>query len=242
MKEQVGADPTLAQREPYRSLATKDLSYFMALYEEAAYASLAGQLFGVAFGGMPHTDYEAWAREFVASYKHPKFGRGVDELIYQPMVELIRYLEENDFTVFISTADEGAFLRLVSERLYGIPPHRVIGTQVRSEFIADKESAQLVRTYRIEHINNWDGKPRRIDSVIGKVPLFAAGNSNGDQHMLQYAALNGGFSLLVHHTDDEREVAYDGHTDKVMPLAESQGWTVVDMKRDWSRVFPGAAD
>lgn len=238
MKKQMAADPGLATREPYRSAAKKDFGYFMELYENAAYATLAGQLFGVPFGGMTDQAYAAWGRDFVANFKHPKFGVGVKALIYQPMVELIRYLEANKFTVFIFTADEGAFLRLVAEDLYGLPSQQVQGTSVRSEFIVSDGKTAMVRTYRLEHLNNWDGKPRLIQRVIGKKPIFAAGNSNGDQHMLQYAALNGGMSVLVHHTDGDREYAYNSHTDKVMPLAQKEGWTVVDMKKDWGQVFP----
>ena len=238
MQEQMAQDPFLHTREPYKSLADKDPSYFSKLYENAAFSSLAGQLFAVPFGGYTHVQYEAWYRSFLSNFKHPKFGVGIEGLIYQPMLELIRYLESNDFKVYIFTADEGAFLRLVSEQLYGIPSEQVQGTNVRSEFIIQNDEPLLVRSYRIEHLNNWDGKPRQIQAVIGKKPVFAAGNSNGDQHMLQYAALSGGMSLLVHHTDGDREFAYDSHTDKVMPLAEQEGWTVIDMKTDWKRIFP----
>lgn len=238
MQTQMKGDPFLHTREPYRSLAERDKAYFIELYENAAYATLADQLFGVPFGGYTGEQYADWFRTFLADFKHPKLGVGVKGLIYRPMVELIRYLEANDFKVYIFTADEGGFLRLVSEELYGIPPERVQGTSVRSEFIIQDDEPLLVRSYRVQHLNNWDGKPRLIQSVIGKKPLIAAGNSNGDQHMLQYAALGGGLSILIHHTDGEREFAYDSHTDKVIPLAEKEGWTVVDMKSDWKHVFP----
>lgn len=238
MQAQMKGDPFLRTREPYRSVAEKDKGYFVELYENAAYDSLAGQLFGVPFGGYTGEQYADWFRTFLDGFKHPKFGVGVEGLIYQPMLELIRYLEANDFKVYIFTADEGDFLRLVSEELYGIPPERVQGTSVRSEFVIENGDPLLVRSYRLQHLNNWDGKPRLIQSVIGKKPVFAAGNSNGDQHMLQYTALSGGMSVLVHHTDEEREFAYDSHTEKVMPLAKEEGWIVVDMKSDWRQVFP----
>ena len=192
---------------------------------------------GVPFGGMTSAQYDAWGRKFVSEFKHPKLGVGVEGLIYQPMVELIRFLEANDFTVYIFTADEGAFLRLAAMDLYGLPPSQVFGTSMRSEWVVRDGKPLLVRTYRMQQFNNWDGKPRLIQQVIGKPPIFAAGNSNGDQHMLQYAALSGGLSVLVHHTDAEREFAYTKHTDKVMPLAANEGWTVIDTKRDWKTVF-----
>jgi phosphoglycolate phosphatase-like HAD superfamily hydrolase len=238
IKEQMKADPSLAEREPYKAVAAKNLGYFMELYENASFETLISQLLGVPFGGMTHAQYDAWGRKFLAEFKHPKFKVGVEGLIYQPMVELIRYLEANDFTVYIFTADEGAFLRLAATKLYGLPPSQVHGTSMRSEFIVENGKAELVRTYRMHYLDNWDAKPRLIDQVIGKKPIFAAGNSNGDQHMLQYAALTGGMSVLVHHTDAVREYKYDKHTDKVMPLAEKEGWTVIDMADDWKTIFP----
>ena len=238
LKAHAAADPALAGREPYKSVLTKDYGYFAELYENAAYASLVGQLLGVPFGGMTDAQYANWGRDFAASFKHPRFGTGVENLIYQPMLELMRYLEDNEFKVYIFTADEGAFVRLLANDLYGLPSEQVHGSSVRSEFITTVEGPRLVRTYRLQYLNNWDGKPRLIQSVIGKPPVFAAGNSNGDQHMLQYAAETGGMSILIHHTDGEREYAYDTHTDKVMPLAQKEDWTVVDMKRNWRQVFP----
>ena len=238
MKRQMEADPSLKQREPYKSLANKDKAYFVDLYEAASYDTLLGQLIAVPFGGMTTDAYAAWGRDWLKTWKHPKYKVGVEGLIYQPMLELIRYLDANDFKVHIFTADEGAFLRLVSEELYGIPPERVHGSSVRIEYIAGKDEAQLVRTYQARYLDNWGGKPRLIMQELGKTPLLAGGNSNGDLQMLQYTALNGGFSLLLHHTDNEREDAYDSHTDKVMPLAVEEGWTVIGMKNDWKEVFP----
>lgn len=238
MKLQMVADPSLKEREPYRSVASKDMSYFLGLYEDAAFASIVGQLLGVPFGGMTSEQYNAWGRKFLAEFRHPKLKVGVEGLVYKPMVELIHYLEANEFSVYIFTADEGAFLRLAATSLYGLPPSRVMGTSIRSEWSVQKDKPQLVRSYRMEHLNNWDGKPRLIQQTIGKPPIFAAGNSNGDQHMLQYAALSGGMSVLVHHTDGEREFAYTKHTDKVMPLAQKEGWTVIDMQQDWKTIFP----
>ncbi len=237
MQRQIQADPELKQREPYRSLVQRDFSYLKELYENTNFSSIVGQLFGVAFGGMTDREYDRWAREFFASYRHPKLGTRIGGLTYQPMVELIRYLELHEFRVYIFTADEGAFLRTVSEELYGIPPERVHGSSVRSEFVIREGEPTFVRSYRVEHFNNWDGKPRLIRSVIGRRPLLAVGNSNGDQHMLQYAAGSGGMSILLCHTDADREFAYDSHTDKVRPLAKSEGWLVVGMKEDWARVF-----
>lgn len=238
MSDQIEADPSLADREPWRTIATKDTAYLTQLYEAASYDTLAGSLFAVPFGGMTAEDYDAWADTFLAGFEHPTFGSGVDGLVYQPMVELIQHLEANGFTVWIFTADEGAFVRRVSERLYGIPPERVQGSSVRHEYTVENGQPVLRRTHALSHLNNWEGKPRLIRSAIGRTPIFAAGNSNGDRHMLQSTALSGGLSVLLHHTDDDRETAYDGHTDQVLPLASEDGWLVIDMARDWRRVWP----
>jgi soluble P-type ATPase len=203
-----------------------------------AIETLVSDLMAVPFGGMTAEEYAAWGRKWLASWKHPKYKVGVEGLVYQPMVELIDFLEANDFTVYIFTADEAAFLRLAAEELYGLPPSRVHGSSVRLEYIVEKDKAELVRTYRVHYFDNWDGKPRLIKRILGKTPILAGGNSNGDLHMLQQTALEGGLALLVHHTDGDREDKYDKHTEKVMPLARKEGWTVIDMKLDWKVVFP----
>jgi phosphoglycolate phosphatase-like HAD superfamily hydrolase len=238
MKQQMANDPSLKNRQPYKAVAAKDMTYFLDLYENMAIDTLVGELLAVPFGGMTTVEYEAWGRDWVKDWKHPNYKVGVEGLIYQPMVELIDYLEANEFTVYIFTADEAAFLRLVAEELYGLPPAQVHGTSVRLEYIVEKDQVQLVRTYRAHYFDNWDAKPRLIEQVLGKTPILAAGNSNGDLHMLQSTALQGGLSLLLHHTDGEREDKYDKHTGKVMPLAKKEGWTVIDMKADWNLVFP----
>ncbi|MGI9521859.1 MAG: HAD family hydrolase, partial [Hyphomicrobiaceae bacterium] len=238
IKKQIAADPSLKMRQPYKAIAEKDKTYFLDLYENNSFDTLVADLLAVPFGGMTSDDFEAWAQKWVAQWKHPKYKVGVHQLIYQPMVDLIRYLEANQFKVYIFTADEAAFLRLLSQKLYGLPPSQVHGTSVRLEYIVDKGKANLVRTYQTRYFANWAGKPRLIKQIVGKRPILAAGNSNGDLHMLQYTALGGGFSLLLHHTDGEREDKYDKHTDKVMPLAKKEGWTVIDMKNDWKIVFP----
>jgi phosphoglycolate phosphatase-like HAD superfamily hydrolase len=238
MKQQMANDPSLKDRQPYKAIATKDKTYFLDLYENMAIETLVSDLMAVPFGGMTSDEYAQWGRQWLASWKHPKYKVGVEGLIYQPMMELIRYLEANDFTVYIFTADEAAFLRLAAEELYGLPPSQVHGSSVRLEYIVEKDKAQLVRTYRAHYFDNWDGKPRLIQQILGKKPILAGGNSNGDLHMLQYTALEGGLALLLHHTDGEREDKYDKHTEKVLPLAKKEGWTVIDMKNDWKVVFP----
>lgn len=240
MKQQIKDDPSLKARQPYKSIATKDNEYFLGLYENMAFETLLSDLIGVPFGGMTIGEYAQWAKKWLDTWKHPRFKVGYRGLIYQPMLELMRYLKKNQFTVYIFTADEATFLRPAALVAYGLPPKQVCGSSVRINYIVEKGKPTLVRSYQAHYFANWAGKPRLIQQVIGKKPIMAAGNSNGDLHMLQYTAVQDGpsLSLLLHHTDGKREYKYDAHTEKVMPLAKKEGWTVIDMKKDWKQVFP----
>lgn len=129
--------------------------------------------------------------------------------------------------VYICTADENAFLQLFSEKLYGIPPKNVMGTQVKLEYVYDGKNSEVVRTGEGQYLNNWDGKPRQIQSVTGKKAILAGGNSNGDYHMLEWAQMNGGLALLIYHTDGEREDKYDKHTKLVIPMMKRTGGTII---------------
>jgi hypothetical protein len=238
-KELMKADAKVAEKQPFKAIASKDLSYFMDLLEKGETDTIVGDVFGVPFEGMTTDEFARWNHDWLATWKHPRFKVGYRNLTYQPMVELIHYLRDNDFDVHIFTADEGAFLKLVATELYEIPSRNVHGSSVKLKYEVDEEKVKLVRTAESKYLDNWDGKPRLIFQSIGKRPIFAAGNSNGDLHMLQYVSQQDGpsISVLVHHTDAEREYAYDKHTDKVMPLAKKEGWTVVDMKQDWRTIF-----
>jgi phosphoglycolate phosphatase-like HAD superfamily hydrolase len=237
-QELIKADPRLAEEQPYKAIVARDQAYFLDLYEKHQLDEIVGDVLGVPFEHLKTDEYAAWNRRWLDSWKHPRFNVGYRRLVYQPMVELVRYLHGNEFQVHIFTADEGAFVKLVSEELYGIPPERAMGSSVELEFAG----TSLVRTGKARFLDNWDGKPRYIYETLGKRPLLAAGNSNGDLEMLQYAAAGAGprMAIVVHHTDDQREYAYDKHTEKLLPEAQQKGWTIIDMKADWNRVFPGA--
>jgi phosphoglycolate phosphatase-like HAD superfamily hydrolase len=238
-KEQLTANPKLAEQQPYTAVAKKDLGYFKKLYEDKAINELVSDLIGVPFEGLTPEQYADWNRKWLDTWKHPRFDVGYRGLTYQPMVELVKHLKANQFKVYIFTADEAAFLRVVSEELYGIPPENVLGSSVKLKFDSSTEPTKLVRTKEMNYLDNWDGKPRLIEQVIGKRPILAAGNSNGDLEMLQYVGNQKRLSLalLVHHTDEKREYKYDTHTEQVLPAAQKGGWTVVDMARDWKTVF-----
>jgi len=236
----IKANPELAKHQPYKAISTKNLDYFLDLFEQGEIDTIVSDLFGVPFEGMTTDEFADWNRKWMSTWRHPRFNRPVSQLTYQPMVELVHYLQENDFQVHIFTADEGAFVKLVSQKLYRIPPEMAHGSSVALEYDGRGKTAKLIRTREAHYLDNWDAKPRLIFQSIGKRPIFAAGNSNGDLHMLQYVSQQEGpsMSVLVHHTDAEREYAYNKHTDKVMTQGQKDGWTVVDMKDDWKIVFP----
>jgi phosphoglycolate phosphatase-like HAD superfamily hydrolase len=238
MKAQVKENPALALKEPYMSLLQKKYDYFVGLVESEQYEALVGKLMGVPYAGMTPEEFKQWNLDYYATWKHPKYNVGMENLIYQPMVELIKYLQANDFNVYICTADENAFLQPFSEKLYGIPPENVMGTQVKLEYVYDGKNSEVVRTGEGQYLNNWDGKPRQIQTVTGKKTILAGGNSNGDYHMLEWAQMNGGLALLLYHTDGEREDKYVKHTELVIPMMKRTGGTIIDMKNDWKTVFP----
>ena len=163
------------------------------------------------------------------------------QLIYKPMVELVHYLQDNGFQVYLTSAGGRDFMRVVSDEIYGIPPAMVIGSSVAVEYAEDAHGvAQVMRTKEIEQpIDDGPGKPPHIHRAIGSRPIMAAGNSDGDIHMLKYAGGHAGLSLqlLVHHDDAEREYAYDAGTEKALQLAAQEKWIVVSMKDDWKMVF-----
>jgi hypothetical protein len=183
---------------------------------------------------------------WIKSAEHARFHRPYSELVYQPMLELLTYLRANGFKTFIVSGGGVEFMRVFAERAYGIPPEQVVGSSGVVKFEVGADGAvQLIKEAKVEFIDDGPGKPVGINRFIGRRPIFAFGNSDGDLQMLQYTAAGPGarFMGLVHHTDAEREWAYDrashiGKLDKALNEAIAKGWTVVDMKTDWNAVFP----
>jgi phosphoglycolate phosphatase-like HAD superfamily hydrolase len=206
------------------------------------------EVMAATHSGMTTEDFNKAAADWLATARHPRFNRPYTELAYQPMLELLDYLRANGFKPFIVSGGGVEFLRVFAERVYGIPPEQVVGSSgvVEFELEAGKKPV-LVKVPKIEFIDDGDGKPIGINRFIGRRPIFAFGNSDGDHQMLQWTAAGNGarFMGIVHHTDAEREWAYDrnshiGKLDKALDEANARGWTVVDMKRDWRTVFPAA--
>lgn len=223
----------------FKALAANDAQALHALSER----ELLGFVFS-AQGGLSDEAYDAAARGWLARARHPKFNRPYTELVYQPQLELLSYLRSKAFKTFIVSGGSVEFMRPWSERVYGIPPEQVIGTQNAMRFEQQGGQFVLLRQPKIEFVDDGPGKPVGIYRHIGRRPILAFGNSDGDWQMLQYTMAGPGarMALIVHHDDDEREVAYDrqskmGRLDKAWDDALVKGWSVVSMKRDWKQVF-----
>ena len=195
--------------------------------------------------GMTTEEFAKTAKEWIETARHPRFNRLYTQCAYQPMLELIAYLKANDFEVYIVTGGGTEFIRPWAERVYGVPVRRVVGSSLKTKFELRDDQPVLIRTPEINLINDGDGKPVGIHEFIGRQPIVAFGNSDGDLEMLQWTAAGSGARLmaLIHHTDAEREYAYDtnspfGTLNKALTEARERGWVVVDMKRDWNTVFP----
>ncbi len=231
--------PEWAETEPYKSAIAGDVEG-VARQGDAAFLTLA-----IAIGsGMTDAEYEQAAIQWIETARHPRFDRPYTELAYQPMLELLSYLRENGFKTFIVSGGGTAFLRAFAEKTYGIPPEQVIGSTVALSYQMDQGKPVLRRLDRVTAIDVGPVKAERIGTMIGRRPVFAAGNSDGDLEMLQWTTLATGprFGMLVHHTDADREYAYDrqsviGHLEVALDQAPERGWFVIDMKRDWRTVF-----
>jgi phosphoserine phosphatase len=196
--------------------------------------------------GMTAAEFEQEVSNWLATTKQRKFNRLYTELVYQPQLELLAYLRANGFRTFIVSGGGIAFMRPISEKTYGIPPEQVVGSSVVSEFQVKDGKPVLVRQPKIDFINDKAGKPVGIYQHIGRRPILAFGNSDSDMQMIEYTRAGEGrrLGLFVHHTDADREYAYDrkshvGTLDKALDQADANGWVIVDMKKDWEKVFPG---
>ena len=202
------------------------------------------QLVMATHAGMTTEEFERIVSDWIKTAKHPKTGRPYTEMVYQPMLELLDYLRANGFKTFIVSGGGVEFMRPWAERVYGIPPQQVIGSSIQTKFEMRQGEPVLVRLPKLFFFDDKEAKPVAIQKFIGRRPIAAFGNSDGDLQMLQWTAAGKGlrFCLYVHHTDAEREWAYDrashiGKLDKGLDEAREKGWTVVDMKNDWKTVF-----
>ena len=231
--------PAWKDKEPFASLLKGDLKGALAGGEAAIF-----QIVTVTHSGMMTDEFEKIVGDWVTTARHPKTGKLYTEMVYQPMLELLAYLRANGFKTFIVSGGGIDFMRVFSERVYGIPPEQVIGSSGKLRFELRDGKPLLMKLPDLDFNDDKAGKPVDIQMHIGRHPIAAFGNSDGDLQMLEWARQGAGvrFALIVHHTDVEREWAYDrnssvGKLDKALDVAEAEGWTVVDMKNDWKRVF-----
>ncbi len=231
--------PEWQTQEPFASVLRGDAKAAFALGVPAL-----GQLMAATSPGLTTEEFQKIVSDWITTAKHPTEGRLYTELAYRPMLELLAFLRANAFKTYIVSGGDIDFMRPWTERVYGIPPEQVIGSAVRTTFEVRDSGPVLLRQPTIDFIDDGPGKPVGIERHIGRRPLAAFGNSDGDLQMLQWTAAGAAPSLClyVHHTDAVREWAYDrdfaiSRFDKGLDEARARGWTVVDMKADWKRVF-----
>lgn len=227
------------EREPFKSILGGDMKTALAGGERAI-----AEMMVATHSGMTTDEFAAQVVNWLATALHPRFQRRYTDLVFQPMIELLGYLRDNGFKNFIVSGGGIEFMRPWTEKIYGIPPEQVIGSQGKLNFEIRNGNPVLVKLPQIDLVDDKAGKPVGIQKHIGRRPLAAFGNSDGDLQMLQWttSGLGPRFAMIVHHTDGEREWAYDRNSDigtlnKAWDEAQAKGWTVVDMKRDWKRVF-----
>jgi phosphoglycolate phosphatase-like HAD superfamily hydrolase len=234
--------PEWKDKEPFASLLKGDVKAALAGGEKAMLEIVAA-----THAGMSTEEFEKIVKDWVATAKHPVTKRLFTEMVYQPMLELLAYLRANGFKTFIVSGGGIEFMRPWTEKVYGIPPEQVVGSSLKTRFDQSGGKPVLMRLAELNFIDDKDGKPIGINQHIGRRPIAAFGNSDGDLQMLQWTTAGAGarFALIVHHTDAAREWAYDrqssiGRLDKALDEAQAKGWTVVDMKEDWKTIYPPA--
>jgi phosphoglycolate phosphatase-like HAD superfamily hydrolase len=232
--------PEWLDKEPFKSVLAGDLKGMLAGGYHALIAIVAA-----THSGMTTDEFEAEVRKWVATTRHPTTDKLFTEMVFQPMLELLAYLRANGFKTFIVSGGGIEFMRAFAEVTYGVPPEQVIGSSGKLKFEMRDGVPVLSKLPEIELVNDAVEKPAAIQKFIGRRPIAAFGNSDGDLEMLQWTASGTGarLALLVHHNDAVREFAYDrnpsiGQLDKALDEANAKGWTVVDMQNDWRRVFP----
>jgi phosphoglycolate phosphatase-like HAD superfamily hydrolase len=232
--------PEWSTTEPFASLLKGDVKGALAGGEKAML-----DIVMAAHAGMSTQEFEQIVKDWISTAKHPKTERLYTEMVYQPMLELLAYLRAHGFKTFIVSGGVVEFMRPWVERVYGIPPEQVVGSSIKTKFEMNGGQPALMRLPEINFIDDGPGKPVGINQYIGRRPIAAFGNSDGDLQMLQWTTAGTGprFALYVHHTDAQREWAYDrtshiGKLDKGLDEAAQRGWTVVDMKKDWKRIYP----
>jgi len=231
--------PNWKNKQPFKAVLDNDMKALGAAGEHGVVELLMG-----THAGMTTDEFAKIASDWIKTARHPRFKRPYTDLVYQPMLELLAYLRANGFKTFIVSGGGIEFMRPWSEQIYGIPPEQVVGSSIKTKFEMKDGQPTLFRLPAVDFIDDKAGKPVGINSHIGRRPIAAFGNSDGDLEMLQWTTMSDGrrLGLIVHHTDAAREYAYDrkssfGHLDKALDAAAMNKWTVVSMKDDWKTIF-----
>jgi phosphoglycolate phosphatase-like HAD superfamily hydrolase len=236
-----GQHPEWKEKQPFKAVTEGDLQALAASGEKGLLEIMAA-----SHSGMTTEAFAGTVADWLASARHPRFDLPYDRLVYQPQLELLAYLRANGVKTFIVSGGGVEFMRVFAERTYGIPPEQVVGSSGAVKFETRTDGKpDLFKEPKVEFIDDGPGKPVGINRFIGRRPILAFGNSDGDHQMLHWTAAGEGprFMAILHHTDADREWAYDrtshvGRLDKALDEANTKGWIVVDMKRDWRAIFP----
>lgn len=240
VKQMAPQNPEWQTTEPFKSALAGNMQGLMAGGMEGLTKILAA-----SHANITAEEFADAVRDWLATAKHPMTGKRYVEMVYQPMLELLEYLRAHNFKTFIVSGGGIDFLRVFAEETYGIPPEQVVGSSVAAKYEMRDGVPTIVKQAEGLFVDDKEGKPVGIYQHIGRRPIFASGNSDGDFQMLEYATAGDGprFGLLLHHTDAEREFAYDrdshiGKLDRGLTEAKQRGWVVIDMKLDWKKIFP----
>jgi hypothetical protein len=240
VKRLASKHPEWKNKQPFKALLEGD----MKTVGESGMKGLM-EILTATHTGMTAMEFEKMVLDWLTTNKQSKFDRLYTECIYQPQLDLLSFLRANDFKTFIVSGGGIAFMRPITQKAYGIPPEQVVGSIVVTKFQIKDSKPALIRMPEINFINDKGGKPVGINNHIGRRPILAFGNSDADMQMIQYTMAGDGrrLGLLVHHTDAEREYAYDreshvGKLDKALDIADDMGWIIVDMENDWNQIFP----
>ena len=240
IKELAEAHPEWKTRQPFQAVLEGDMKALAKSGEKGLI-----ELVMNTHAGMTTDEFTDIVDDWIKTARHPTLKKPYTNLVFQPMLELLAYLRTKFFKTYIVSGGGIEFMRPWTEAVYGIPPEQVVGSSIKTEFEMRDGNPVLVRLAELDFIDDKQGKPVGINLHIGRRPIAAFGNSDGDLQMLQWTMAGQGarFALLVHHTDGEREWAYDrdshiGRLDKALDEARAKGWTVVDMKNDWKQIYP----
>ena len=232
--------PEWKTKQPFKAVLENDMQELAKHGEHGLI-----QLVMATHSGNTTEEFNAAVKHWIKTAKHPTKNVGFDKLVYQPMLELLNYLQANDFKTYVVSGGGVDFMRAFVSPIYAIPAEQIIGSRIKTEFDYNNGNPIIKRMPKLDFIDDKEGKPLNIQKIIGKKPVFSSGNSDGDLQMMQWTASNSykSFMLYVHHTDAEREWAYDrdshiGRLDKGLDQALNDGWTVIDMKNDWKIIYP----